>query len=124
MPVVSTQKVLYKISELCKQQPKYQLAEIQSKIIATPLMKLFPEASPEAIHHELLRNGLFEPIEWVHLNKTVQQLEENNVWEVVKKEIPLNRIGKTIDIAKCVKWLVEDEYTTGQVIEINGGWNI
>lgn len=44
-------------------------------------------------------------------------------WEEIKKEIPLNKIGKTQDIAKCVKWLVEDEYTTGQVIEINGGWN-
>lgn len=45
-------------------------------------------------------------------------------YEEVKKEIPLNRIGKPIDIAKCVKWLVEDEYTTGQVIEVNGGWNM
>lgn len=45
-------------------------------------------------------------------------------WEEVKKEIPLNKIGKTQDIARCVKWLVEDEYTTGQVIEINGGWNM
>lgn len=45
-------------------------------------------------------------------------------WEEVKKEIPLNKIGNTVDIAKCVKWLVEDEYTTGQVIEINGGWNM
>ena len=45
-------------------------------------------------------------------------------WNEVKKEIPLNKIGKTSDIAKCVKWLVEDEYTTGQVIEINGGWNM
>lgn len=45
-------------------------------------------------------------------------------WEEVKKEIPLNRIGIPKDIARCVKWLVEDEYTTGQVIEINGGWNM
>ena len=28
------------------------------------------------------------------------------------------------DIAKCVKWLIEDTYTTGQVISINGGWII
>ena len=28
------------------------------------------------------------------------------------------------DIAKCVKWLLEDEYVTGQVININGGWLI
>ena len=48
--------------------------------------------------------------------------EEN--WNEVKKEIPLNKIGKPIDIARCVKWLVDDEYTTGQVIEINGGWNM
>lgn len=45
-------------------------------------------------------------------------------WDVVKQEIPLRRIGMPSDVAKCVKWLVEDEYTTGQVIEINGGWNM
>ena len=27
-------------------------------------------------------------------------------------------------IAKCAKWLIEDNYTTGQIISINGGWNI
>ncbi len=44
--------------------------------------------------------------------------------EELKKEIPLAKIGNTIDIAKCVNWLIEDEYTTGQVISINGGWII
>ena len=44
--------------------------------------------------------------------------------EQIKNEIPLNKIGKTKDIAKCVKWLIEDEYTTGQIISINGGWYI
>lgn len=48
----------------------------------------------------------------------------NKEIEELKEEIPLNKIGKTIDIAKCVKWLIEDEYTTGQVISINGGWYI
>lgn len=42
----------------------------------------------------------------------------------IKEEIPLNRIGRAIDIAKCVNWLIEDEYTTGQIISINGGWYI
>lgn len=42
--------------------------------------------------------------------------------ESIEEEIPLGRIGEGIDIAKCVKWLVEDEYTTGQVIKIDGGW--
>lgn len=45
-------------------------------------------------------------------------------WAEVKKEIPLGVIGKPVDIARCVKWLVEDEYTTGQIIEVNGGWHV
>ena len=44
--------------------------------------------------------------------------------EEIKEEIPLGKIGKTTEIAKCVKWLIEDEYTTGQIISINGGWII
>lgn len=42
--------------------------------------------------------------------------------ESIKEEIPLERIGETIDISKCVEWLIEDNYTTGQIISINGGW--
>lgn len=42
----------------------------------------------------------------------------------IKEEIPLERIGKKVDIAKCVKWLIDDDYTTGQVVSINGGWVI
>lgn len=44
--------------------------------------------------------------------------------EDIKNEIPLNKLGKPNDIVRCIKWLMEDEYTTGQVIGINGGWNI
>jgi hypothetical protein len=42
----------------------------------------------------------------------------------IAEEIPLNKIGKPIDIYRCAKWLVEDEYTTGQIISPNGGWVI
>lgn len=51
-------------------------------------------------------------------NLTTEELKQ------IKEQIPLNKIGKAIDIAKCVKWLIEDEYTTGQIISINGGWYI
>lgn len=44
--------------------------------------------------------------------------------EAIKEEIPLERIGKKGDISKCIEWLIEDEYTTGQIISINGGWVI
>lgn len=42
--------------------------------------------------------------------------------ENLKNEIPLEKVGTTESIAKCVKWLIEDDYTTGEVISINGGW--
>ena len=44
--------------------------------------------------------------------------------EEVIEDIPLRRFGKPEDIARCAKWLVEDEYTTGQIISPNGGWII
>ena len=39
-------------------------------------------------------------------------------------DIPLERIGKSEDVFKAVEWLIKDEYTTGQIISINGGWVI
>lgn len=49
---------------------------------------------------------------------------DSDVIDGIKEEIPLGKIGKKIDIVRCVEWLVEDQYTTGQVISITGGWNI
>ena len=54
----------------------------------------------------------------MNANYTVEEIEE------IKEEIPLERIGKKTDISKCVEWLIDDEYTTGQIISINGGWVI
>ena len=42
----------------------------------------------------------------------------------IEEEIPLGRMGVPKDIAKCVNWLIEDNYTTGQIISVNGGWVI
>lgn len=42
----------------------------------------------------------------------------------INQQIPLGRFGKPADIAKCVLWLIEDQYTTGQIISPNGGWVI
>lgn len=44
--------------------------------------------------------------------------------ENIKNEIPLQRLGTTLDISNCVEWLINDKYTTGQIISINGGWFI
>ena len=42
-------------------------------------------------------------------------------WKEIIQETPLQKIGYPIDITRCVKWLIEDEFTTGQVISPNGG---
>ena len=52
-----------------------------------------------------------------------EKLNEEDVNSIVD-EIPLNKVGYPQNITKCVQWLIEDEYTTGQVISIDGGWSI
>jgi len=52
-----------------------------------------------------------------------QDYTDDDIKEI-NNQIPLGKFGETIDIAKCVKWLIEDNYTTGQVISPNGGWVI
>lgn len=42
----------------------------------------------------------------------------------LNNEIPLGRLGEGVDIARCVNWLVNDEYTTGQIISVDGGWTV
>ena len=52
-----------------------------------------------------------------------EQLSEEEIKEI-ENETPLGKIGKPKDIAKTIQWLVEDEFTTGQIISPNGGWVI
>lgn len=49
---------------------------------------------------------------------------DNAIKEQIKQDTPLGKIGKPEDIFRCVKWLIEDEFTTGQVISPNGGYVI
>ena len=49
---------------------------------------------------------------------------DEHIKNELKDETPLGKIGKPIDIYRCVKWLMEDEFTTGQVISVNGGYVI
>ena len=77
---------------------------------------LAKELGPSNIRVNSIAPGIID----TEMNKdlTLNEIEE------LKKEIPLERIGKAEDIARCINWLIEDEYTTGQVISINGGWII
>lgn len=77
---------------------------------------LAKELGPSNIRVNSIAPGIIE----TDMNKKLSQKDIDNI----KNEIPLERIGKTIDISKCVEWLIDDKYTTGQVISINGGWVI
>ena len=77
---------------------------------------LAKELGPSNIRVNSIAPGIID----TDMNKNLSEDEINNI----KNEIPLERIGKTVDISKCVEWLIEDQYTTGQVISINGGWVI
>ena len=58
------------------------------------------------------------------IDTAMNSMLDEHIKNEIRNETPLGKIGEGIDIAKCVEWLIEDEYTTGQIISINGGWNI
>lgn len=77
---------------------------------------LAKELAPSNIRVNSIAPGAIDTDMNQNLNKEERKEVEN--------EIPLGRFGTPEDIAKCVMWLVEDNYTTGQVVSPNGGWVI
>ena len=77
---------------------------------------LAKELGPSNIRVNSIAPGIID----TDMNKNLKLDDIKNIEE----EIPLGRIGRTVDIARCVEWLVQDEYTTGQIISVNGGWVI
>ena len=77
---------------------------------------LAKELGPSNIRVNSIAPGIID----TDMNKYLLDEELANIEE----EIPLGKIGSPETIAKCVKWLIEDDYTTGQIIGINGVWNI
>ncbi|MCI9000290.1 MAG: SDR family oxidoreductase [Clostridia bacterium] len=77
---------------------------------------LAKELAPSNIRVNSIAPGAIDTDMNQNLNKEERKEVEN--------EIPLGRFGTPEDIAKCVMWLVEDNYTTGQIVSPNGGWVI
>lgn len=77
---------------------------------------LAKELGPSNIRVNSIAPGIID----TDMNKDLNIEDLKNI----KEEIPLERVGKVQDIEKCVEWLIEDQYTTGQIISINGGWVI
>ena len=77
---------------------------------------LAKELGPSNIRVNAIAPGVIDTDMNIDLSK--EELKD------LENETPLGRIGNPQDIAKCVNWLVDDEFTTGQIISINGGWII
>ncbi len=77
---------------------------------------LAKELGPSNIRVNSIAPGIID----TDMNKNLSEADKN---EIIK-EIPLEKIGTTKDIADCVEYLINAEYVTGQVIQVNGGWNI
>lgn len=77
---------------------------------------LAKELGPSNIRVNSIAPGIID----TDMNRNYNAEEINDM----KKEIPLEKVGKALDVAKCVEWLIDDDYTTGQIISINGGWVI
>ena len=58
------------------------------------------------------------------INTDMNKLLTQDDWNLIKSETPMQKVGVGIDIARCVLWLVQDKFTTGQIIAIDGGWTI
>lgn len=76
---------------------------------------LAKELGPSNIRVNSIAPGL------VNTNMNAELSEED--LKELKKEIPLGRIAEPKEISKSIEWLIEDEYISGQIISVNGGWN-
>lgn len=77
---------------------------------------LAKELGPSNIRVNSIAPGLID-------TEMISDFSKEEIKEI-ENQTPLGKIGKPIDIAKAANWLIEDEFTTGQVISPNGGWII
>ncbi len=75
---------------------------------------LAKELGPSNIRVNAIAPGLI----MTDMNKELSKEEIKDV----EAEIPLMKIGMPEDIADCVYMLIKNEYITGEVIKIDGGW--
>lgn len=58
------------------------------------------------------------------IDTEMNSMLDEHIKNEIRNETPLEKIGRPIDIYRCIKWLIEDEFTTGQIISVNGGYVI
>ena len=74
---------------------------------------LAKELGPSGIRVNSIAPGFID----TDMNKCYTKEDVQNIIN----DTPLEKIGQASDISKCIKWLIEDNFTTGQIIPVNGG---
>ena len=77
---------------------------------------LAKELGPSKIRIKSIANGIID----TDMNKFLKKKKKKSIIS----EIPLEKIGNVSDISECVLFLANSSYITGQIIQVNGGWNI
>lgn len=77
---------------------------------------LAKELGPSNIRVNSIAPGIIN----TDMNKSLTNSELENIVD----DIPLGRIGDVSDVSRCVIDLYNSPYITGQIIQVNGGWNI
>ena len=58
------------------------------------------------------------------INTDMVQVLGRETLDMLSEEIPLRKLGRAEDIAEAVLFLARSEYTTGQVLSVDGGFII
>lgn len=58
------------------------------------------------------------------INTDMVQVLGRETLDMLADEIPLRKLGRPEDIAEAMLFLAKSEYTTGQVISVDGGFII
>lgn len=66
--------------------------------------------APSIRVNAVLPGAVLKPPDW-----------EEDRWQSLAKNIPLRRVGDSIDVARAVVYLMKEDYITGQSIVVDGG---
>lgn len=81
----------------------------------------------KALSKELAYNGIrVNAIAPGAIETTMLQTFTEEDKQLIMEEIPMGRLGQPMEIAESVLFLLSDKssYMTGQVMSLNGGWNV
>ena len=79
-------------------------------------MSLAKELGPSNIRVNAIAPGC--------MNTDMNKYLEESEWNYLIDKTPLGRKGEGLDIARCIDWLINDEFTTGQIIKVDGGFSL